>query len=335
MEFEPYLVSILVPIYGVENYIERCAISLFEQTYNSLEYIFVNDCTMDKSVDILLNVLDRYPKRKKAVKIITHDYNRGLGAARNTAVNSAQGTFIMHVDSDDWIESNAVELCVKKQIETQADYVLMDLVQLHSSWKVTCHIPFCETGRELAIAMLSWKSVWNIWGGLIRSRLYRENNITVEEGINMSEDLQVTPRLAYFSQKVAQVGRVLYIYDCTRENQYTHLFSINNHRQTLRTLEILTDFFKRNDPTMLDYVYIMKINILANNMKNISKIKGKSFDQYYNGVLMKLLEQIPHKYWKYVSMPERIMFYLRFRRVNQLYVYLAGKIKHLIFSESL
>ena len=148
----------------------------------------------------------------------------------------------------------------------------------------------------------------------------------------MSEDLQVTPRLAYFSQKVAQVGQVLYNYDCTRENQYTHLFSIKNHRQTLRTLEILTDFFVKNDPTMLDYVYIMKINILANNIKNISRVKGKSFDQYYS-VLLKHLEQIPHKYWDCVSMPERIMFYLRFRKANQIYVYLAGKIKHWMFSE--
>ena len=79
-------VSILVPIYGVEKYIEQCAISLFSQTYEDVEYIFVNDCTPDNSISILEKVLANYPERKSQTKIINHPENRGLGAGRKTVM---------------------------------------------------------------------------------------------------------------------------------------------------------------------------------------------------------------------------------------------------------
>ena len=118
-----YLVSILVPIYKVEKYIERCAISLFEQTYDNIEYIFVDDCSPDNSVSILKEVMERYPQRKNRVRILQHEKNRGLSAARNTAINAASGLFISHVDSDDYLDPDAIKLLVEKQLETGADIV--------------------------------------------------------------------------------------------------------------------------------------------------------------------------------------------------------------------
>ena len=70
MNSEPYKVSICVPVYGVEKYIERCARSLFEQTYEDVEYVFVDDCTQDRSVELLQNVIENYPSRKDKVRII-------------------------------------------------------------------------------------------------------------------------------------------------------------------------------------------------------------------------------------------------------------------------
>ena len=111
------VVSILVPIYGVEKYIARCVESLFGQTYDNIDYVFVDDCTPDNSITVLKNVLSNYPNRKDSVRIIRHKKNQGLAVTRNTAVAVAKGEFLMHVDSDDWIELNTVELCVKKMIE--------------------------------------------------------------------------------------------------------------------------------------------------------------------------------------------------------------------------
>ena len=81
------LVSILVPVYGVEQYIERCARSMFEQTYPNLEYVFVNDCTPDLSMEVLHKVMMDYPQRKDAVHAINHDRNRGLAAARTESAS--------------------------------------------------------------------------------------------------------------------------------------------------------------------------------------------------------------------------------------------------------
>ena len=87
------IVSIIVPLYNVEKYIERCAISLFEQSYPNIEYVFVNDCTPDKSINVLGRVVGRYPNRSSQTKIINHDRNRGVAVSRNTGLDHCTGEF--------------------------------------------------------------------------------------------------------------------------------------------------------------------------------------------------------------------------------------------------
>ena len=78
-------VSVIIPIYGVEKYIERCARSLFEQTLDDIEFVFVNDCTQDKSMEVLQTIIDKYPNRKGQVRIVHHEVNKGKGRALKTA----------------------------------------------------------------------------------------------------------------------------------------------------------------------------------------------------------------------------------------------------------
>ena len=103
-------VSICIPIYEVERFIERCARSLFTQSYQNIEYIFVNDCTPDHSIDVLQEVLKEYPNRAKFVNIVSHNINRGLAAARQTAIRHATGDYMFHLDSDDYLEHDAIRL---------------------------------------------------------------------------------------------------------------------------------------------------------------------------------------------------------------------------------
>ena len=105
-------VSILVPIYGTEKYIEKCARSLFEQTYDNIEYIFVNDCTKDASVEILKKTIEDYPQRKSQVTIISHNTNKGLAASRLTAFEHSTGAYLWCVDSDDYADVQAVSIIV-------------------------------------------------------------------------------------------------------------------------------------------------------------------------------------------------------------------------------
>ena len=101
-------VSILVPVYKVEQYMERCSRSLFEQSYPNLEYVFVDDCSPDRSIEVLKRVMEDYPERKDAVRIVTHAVNRGVAATRNTCLDHSSGTFLFFLDSDDWLDTNAI-----------------------------------------------------------------------------------------------------------------------------------------------------------------------------------------------------------------------------------
>ena len=118
-----YKVSILVSFFNVEDCIERCARSLFAQTYDDLEYVFIDDCSQDRSVSVLMDVARDYPNRTNDIKLIRSSRNRGVATSRNIAIENSSGEFICFVDSDDWLELNAVELLVEKQQSRDADIV--------------------------------------------------------------------------------------------------------------------------------------------------------------------------------------------------------------------
>ena len=119
-------VSIVVPIYGVEKYIERCARSLFEQTYEDIEYVFVNDATLDNSIQKLNEIIDKYSHRREHIKVLSHKENKGLPAARNTGLSVVTGEYIYHCDSDDWIEKDMIQSLCEKVIQEKADIVWCD-----------------------------------------------------------------------------------------------------------------------------------------------------------------------------------------------------------------
>ena len=119
-------VSVIIPIYKVRNFIERCACSLFEQTLQDIEYIFVDDASPDDSIDILKSCVERYPERASHVHILVHEHNQGLPAARNTGLPVATGEYIFHCDSDDFVEKDMLEIMYKVATEEDADMVYCD-----------------------------------------------------------------------------------------------------------------------------------------------------------------------------------------------------------------
>ena len=81
-----YKISVIIPVYNVEKYIEKCLHTLFQQTLSEIEYIFVNDCSNDRSMEVLFKVIELYPSRKPHVKIINHEINKGVAAARTSVM---------------------------------------------------------------------------------------------------------------------------------------------------------------------------------------------------------------------------------------------------------
>ena len=101
-------VSVVIPVYGVEAYIRRCARSLFGQTLNDMEFIFVDDFTPDRSIDLLKKEVEQLPPpRRKQVRIINLPQNMGAAKAREVGIKAATGEYIIHCDSDDWVERDA------------------------------------------------------------------------------------------------------------------------------------------------------------------------------------------------------------------------------------
>ena len=175
---QDYLVSICVPFYGMERYIERCARSIFEQSYENIEIIFVNDASEDSSVEILEKMINEYPLRRERIVILTHEFNRGLAAARNTGVGHANGEFVMHVDSDDWIERDAVERLVRRQQETGADIVSGNAIAHYNGYCQEMIEPDYADKYEMIQNVIGLTLDHVIWRRLIRRDLYVKNDIS-------------------------------------------------------------------------------------------------------------------------------------------------------------
>ncbi len=244
-------VSICIPIYNVEQYIERCLRSVFEQTYSNIEYVVVNDCTKDRSMIALSKVIKEYPDRISFVKIISHERNRGLAAARNTAIANCTGDFVMHVDSDDYLEKNAVELLVNKQKATNADIVSGCALKETTEGQQLIREPDYKDKEEMLMKVLSCNYDHYIWRRFIRLSLYKDYQISCEEGVNFGEDLQVLPKLVYYAKKVVKIDDVIYYYNCLNEDSYMsqkkQFFKRINADQDIRSIEIIDDFLKNKD----------------------------------------------------------------------------------------
>ena len=101
-------ISLVIPIYGVERFIGRFAESVLGQSYPFIQYVFVNDGTKDSSIQILESLIDSKFSHLRDRIVIVHKENEGLPAARKTGIEYATGDYIWHIDSDDWIEEEAV-----------------------------------------------------------------------------------------------------------------------------------------------------------------------------------------------------------------------------------
>ena len=230
-------VSVIVPIYGVEQYIERCARSLFEQTLDDIEYIFVNDCTKDNSVTVLQKVMQDYTQRQSQIKIVHHEVNKGLPVARQTGLKEATGDYIIHCDSDDWVTTDAYEKMYAKAIEDDADIVICDF---YVSDGTNTRAYYKSLVSDPHIVIFSYI---NIWTHLVRRDLYAKN-ITYPKG-NMFEDKVVTIQLSCYANNISLISEPLYYY---YENAtsicrvFTEEKCLNRFRQAVDNVNIIADF---------------------------------------------------------------------------------------------
>lgn len=194
-------ISVIVPIYGVEQYIERCARSLFEQTMNEgIEYIFVDDCTKDNSIYILNRVLEDYPERRHQVTLLRHDVNKGLPQARKTGVMVAKGDYIAHCDSDDWVSLDMYKKLSDYAQKNDYDIVYCDY---YSSDGINKKPVIQKTNEKLLQGP--------VWNKIVRRVIYHDNEI-VYPTANKAEDGALMTQLSFYSVSVGYFSEPLYYY---------------------------------------------------------------------------------------------------------------------------
>lgn len=270
-----YTVSILVTVFREERYIERCARSLFEQTYADLEYIFVDDGSKDASIAILERVIKEYPAREESVRIIRHAGNRGLAAARNTAFDHARGEFVCVVDADDWLPLDAVERMVDEQVATGADVVwgkaLMHTEKGEIELKEPCYKDVeewrqCYFRFTTGLVMVNWRRI-------IRRSLLEENHIRHEEGKHIGNDKQLMPLIAYYAQSFSSVDAIVYHYERRNPEASTYKDAHGEYVLLKSTREIesmrrIVRFLADKEPGYLDTAQYAKLERLLKYRKD-------------------------------------------------------------------
>lgn len=218
-------VSVIIPVFKVQNFIERCACSLFEQTLEDVEYIFVDDASPDDSIEILKECLERYPKRKAQVQIMTHQQNKGLPAARNTGLAVATGEYVFHCDSDDFVEKDMLEGMYLAAKENAADIVYCDFYLSFEKNERYMGNPVYEAADDmLRIGLLGGTMKYNVWNKLVKRSLYTDNDLQFPVGHAMGEDMTMI-RIAACAEKVAYVPKAFYHYVKLNANAYSATMS--------------------------------------------------------------------------------------------------------------
>jgi glycosyltransferase involved in cell wall biosynthesis len=206
-------VSILVTVFKTEKFIEKCAKSIFNQTFEDIEYIFINDGTPDNSISILQNTIALYPEKRNNIKIIHHNTNRGSAAAKNTAIDVATGDYILFVDSDDYIDQHMIETLYNKAIVKKADVVVSDMIMEYSD-RSEIVIDFLseDAAEHFSNIIKNEESHSFLCNKLVHRSLYCHPECRVPEGLNYYEDRHIMSRIFYFAKKIVKVNQAFYHY---------------------------------------------------------------------------------------------------------------------------
>ena len=235
-------VSVIVPIYKVEKFIERCVRSLMEQTLQEVEYIFVDDATPDKSIEVLQACLTQYPDRKAT--ILNHQQNQGLPAARNTGLAIATGEYIFHCDSDDYVEPTMLEELYNAVQKNDADIVWCDWFLTFAENERYMKQPSFDTPLEAMKAMLSGGMKYNVWNKLVRRSLYAENGIQFPAGYGMGEDMTMMMLFAH-AQKVAYVPQAFYHYVKLNTEAFSQTYSDRHLIELKHNIQRICDYMQK------------------------------------------------------------------------------------------
>lgn len=288
------LISIIVPIYNVENYINKCVDSILNQTYKNLEILLIDDGSPDKCGKIC----DEYKSVDKRV-IVVHKENGGLSDARNIGISLAKGKYISVIDSDDWIETNMIEVLYKNICKYKADISICDFSEEDIEGKqlmekkATGEIKVFNNEEALNELVIQNNITNHAWNKLYRKELFK--NIQYPKG-QLMEDVSTTYRLFEESKCIVHQDVILYHY--IQRNS-----SILGNITKKRIIDQENAFFKRNKYLVKKYPKLIDC-INVDNMENVKAI-------YYLSVVGGFKELYASERFK--------QYYIKYKKMYNVY----------------
>lgn len=245
-------VSIVVPIYNAENYLERCLGSLVTQTFQEIEILCVNDGSTDRSQAIIDEFAQDYPD----LVVSLSKENGGVADARNYGLKYARAEYITFMDNDDWVDADWIEKLYATTREMSADLVIGDITIAGDNNKTKVIQAGYTSKKNL---LLQRHEVWN---KLFKTSLFRDNDISFPVGI-WCDDLATTPKLIATAQKIAHVNGPCYYY-CQRINAQSRNLTGDRLNDHITAVENLYEYFDRENllpdyKDELEFIFIREL----------------------------------------------------------------------------
>lgn len=332
------LISLVVPCYGVEKYLDRCMESLTSQTIGDIEIILVDDKSPDGSPELC----DLWAAKDARVKVVHKEKNEGLGFARNTGLDHASGEYVAFVDSDDFVETDMYEKLYAVSKEQNADVVFcgMKSERKDGSWAVCHEVNELKvlTGDEVRTVMLDMIASapydpverhyrMSVWHAIYRRSIIEEHHIRFEsERVVVSEDLPFQVDYLINAGKVAFIPDALYCY-CRNGSSLTSTFKPEKFEGHKRMHALLSDklsgiegAYLRVDRFFIGYNRRHILNMISSGLKGSERkrlLEPIVNDDIWNGISQRYRKE-------YLSAYPRIFYKLTTdKRINLLMLYSA------------
>lgn len=240
------MVSIIMPVYNVEKYIEKSIQSVLIQTVKSFELLIINDGSKDESIKIAENFND------KRIKIF-HKQNGGLSDARNYGIERARGEYIYFIDSDDWIEPNLLEVCLKKITEYNSNFLVFGYLLdkestegklLSSIVKKNVEIEYKKEKRNLKVDSNTLNLLGYAWNKFYKTAFLKANKIKFEKGVSLVEDILFNTQVYTLSNRIIFIDNSLYHYIDRPSTSLIKTFHKNSFELNLKKGKAVFNFLE-------------------------------------------------------------------------------------------
>lgn len=321
MESNNPLISIIIPVYNVEKYIESALLSVLNQTYDNIECILVDDCGSDNSFDIVQQVLSRPQYCSNNVKIVRHQCNRGLSAARNTGMECATGDFIFFMDSDDEISNDCLRLHVDCINRTNADFTIGGILLVGSK---SVHIKPIPVELENTSPMSSYfqrQWIGSAWNKLYKAKFIYDNSILFEEGL-IHEDVLWTFNIVQKTSKIGVVPEETYFYKIRPDSITTKKSSPKKIASLIHIIQEMQDSYnkgliaKSEEVSFVNYYNFTRFNTSLDLM--FFDGKRSEAEKYYKQIQVARIKGNESVYSMLVKLPYNI-FCLLIRPIYKIY----------------